>query len=191
MTNIQDAGRFIAEGYSFYTERDAALAESERRKVEYLEARLDYNNPDSILRVYQKAIHERLFRSPVGLSFLKKLQQYLMEQPGIDSEAVDAIPLYVSFEGEFREQANPARTRVNPAPEKKTPKKSAALPISIILNICLVIAMIAMFSIALNANQPNILNYEKVLTNNYASWEQELTEREQAVKEKERQLNME
>jgi hypothetical protein len=51
--------------------------------------------------------------------------------------------------------------------------------------------MIAMFSIALNANQPNILNYEKVLTNNYASWEQELTEREQAVKEKERQLNME
>lgn len=191
MTNIEDAGRFIAEGYSFYTERDAALAESERRKVEYLEARMDYNNPQSILRIYQKAIQERIFKSPVGVNFLKDLQKYLLNQPDIDSEAVDAIPLYASFEGEFREQTNPARSRVKPAPEKKPPKKSAALQISIILNIGLVIAVIAMFSIALNANQPNILNYEKVITNRYAAWEQELTQREQEIREQERNLNIE
>ena len=189
MDNIQDAGRYKAMGYSFLTERDAALAENERRKVAYLEARLDYNNPESILRIYRKAVEDRLFKSPVGIFFLKHLQSYLLEQSDIDSGAVDAIPLYVSFEGEFREQGNPARNRVKPAEPKQSPKKSIALPVSIIMNICLAAAVIAMFAITLNAEQPNILNYEKVLTNRYAAWEQELTERENAVRERELNQN--
>lgn len=184
MTEIQDMGRYKAEGYSFYTEKDAALAENERRKVEYLEARLNYDQPESILRIYKKAIEDRVFKSPVGLLFLKNLQLYLLEQQEIPSEDVDAIPLYVSFEGEFRETVNPAHSRVKArTPEPK--KKSMALPISIILNIGLVVAVIAMFAVALNAEQPNILNYENVIQNKYAAWEQELTEREQAVREKE------
>lgn len=190
MDNIQDAGRYKAMGYSFLTERDAALAESEQRKVEYLEARIDYNNPESILRIYRKAIGDRIFKSPVGLFFLKHMQIYLINQPGIDSDTVDDIPLYVSFEGEFREQGNPARSRVKPAEPKQAAKKSIALPVSIIMNICLAAAVIAMFAITLNADQPNILNYEKVITNRYAAWEQELTERENAVRERELNQNI-
>lgn len=190
MENMQDAGRYIAEGYSFYTERDAALAVNERKKVQYLEARLDYQKPETILRVYKKAVADRIFKSPVGLLFLKKLQQYLLDQPGIDADDVDAIPLYVSFEGEFREQSNPVRNRVKPA-EKEQPKKSFALPISIITNIGLAVAVIAMFYIALKTDQPNILNYERTLTDRYASWEQELTEREHAVRMRELELQTE
>lgn len=188
MADMQDAGRYIAEGYSFYTEKDAALAEEERRKAEYLKARLDYNNPESILRIYKKAVAERIFRSPVGLFFMKELQQYLLRQESIDSAEVDAIPLYVSFEGEFREQSSPARNRVKPAGDAKQ-KKSPALRISVIANILLAAAVIAMFAIALGASQPNILNYERVLTDRFASWEQELTEREQAVRELELEWN--
>lgn len=191
MENMQDAGRYVAEGYSFYTERDAALAENERRKVEYLEAHLDYQHPESILRIYKKAIEDRVFRSPVGLFFLRNLQQYLISQPGIAPDAVDVIPLYVSFEGEFREQSNPARNRVKPVMKKEKPKKSFALPVSIIINFGLAIAVIAMFVIALNTDQPNILNYERTITDRYASWEQELTEREQAVRERELELRLE
>ncbi|MDE6701574.1 MAG: hypothetical protein K2K10_11285 [Acetatifactor sp.] len=188
MADMQDAGRYISEGFSFYTEKDAALAETERRKVEYLKARLDYNNAESILRIYKKAIAERIFKSPVGLFFLREMQQYLLRQPDIDPEAVDAIPLHVSFEGEFREQSNPARNRVRPA-QNQVPKKSPALRISVIANIGLAAAVIAMFAIALGASQPNILNYERVLTDRYASWEQELTEREQAIRERELEWN--
>ena len=36
----------------------------------------------------------------------------------------------------------------------------------------------------------NILNYEKAVTDRYASWEQDLTEREAAVREKERELRI-
>ena len=47
------------------------------------------------------------------------------------------------------------------------------------------------FVITLNSDQPNILNYERNLQNKYASWEQELTQREQTVREKERELHIE
>ncbi|MCM1101713.1 MAG: hypothetical protein NC398_10045 [Acetatifactor muris] len=187
----QDVGRYISNGYSFFSEKDAALAETESRKVEYLNAHLDYDNPESVLRIYKKAISERIFKSPVGLFFLKELQSYLAQSPGIDSEEINAIPLYVSFDTEFREQPEPVRSRVRPAPVPPAPKKSPALWFSVILNLGLVAAVIAMFAITLNADQPNILNYEREITNRYASWEQELTERENAVRERERELNVE
>lgn len=190
MADKQDAGRYVAEGYSFLSEKDAALAENERRKIDYLESRLDYDHPETILRVYNKAIEERVFKSPVGQFFLRNLQQYLVNQPEIDPDEVSVIPLYVSFDTEFREQPNPARNRINPVEKKKEKKKFQLLPISLIINAGLVVAVIAMFSIALNSDQPNILNYEKAITNRYASWEQQLTEREQIVRERERELNI-
>ena len=59
------------------------------------------------------------------------------------------------------------------------------------MNIVMIVAIIAMFVITLNSDQPNILNYERNLQNKYASWEQELTQREQTVREKERELHIE
>lgn len=190
MEDMQDAGRVIAEGYSFLTEKDAILANTEKRKAEYLDARLNYDDPESVLRIYKKAVSERVFRSPVGLFFLKKMQSYLFEREEIDPDEVDAIPLYVSFDGGFREQSSPTRNRVRPVPEPPAPKKSPALLISVILNLGLAAAIIAMFVITLKADQPNVLNYERVLTDNYASWEQELTERERVIRERELELSI-
>ncbi|MBO5335922.1 MAG: hypothetical protein J6A94_02170 [Lachnospiraceae bacterium] len=175
-----------AEGFSFYTEKDAALAAQEQKKVEYLEERMNYNNPAGVLKIYSRAVQERIFQTPVGIIYLKKLQQYLKEQPGILPEEIPPIPLFVNFDGEIRERTNPAKKRIKPAAKKK----SNALPISILLNIGLIIAVIAMFVITLNSSQPNILNYKKNLENQYATWEQELTEREAVVREKELELKI-
>ena len=189
--DLEDVGRYSAEGYSFYTEKDAALAENERRKVEYLEARLDYKHPESILRIYSKAIEDRVFKSPVGHYFLKNLQNFLLKQPDIDKSKVADIPLYVSYDGEFRERPNPARNRLRETGDAQPKQKqSSVLPVSLILNACLIVAVIAMFYITLHSEQPNILNYEKTLTNKYASWEQQLTEREQKIRMKERELDI-
>ena len=46
-------------------------------------------------------------------------------------------------------------------------------------------------ALPISGKNANILNYEKVLTNRYAGWEQELTEREAAIREKERALHLE
>lgn len=177
----------VVEGFSFFTERDAALAVQEQKKIEYLETRVNYHNPTSILNIYQKAIKEHIFKTPVGLQYLRHLQEYLQGRTEIDADSIPPIPLYKNYDGEFREKSSPARSRIVPAKKKK----SIALPMSVMLNVVLVIAVIAMFVITLTSDQPNVLNYERALTNRYASWEQELTEREQAVREKERELKLE
>ena len=182
-----------AGGYIFFTEKDAQLAKAEQQRVEYLEERIDYTRPESILYVYEKIIKERVFKTPVGLEYLKKLQQFLLAQDSIPKERIKDIPLYVSFGGELREETSPARKRVQPSGKKseeqeKAARKQLLYHSSLILNILLVIALCAMFTISLKSDNPNILNYKKNLTNQYASWEQQLTERENAVREKEKEL---
>lgn len=172
-------------GYRFYTEKDAQLAAEELKKIEYLEARIDYSRPDSILTVYEKTIHERIFRTPVGMQYLKKLRDYLLERPEIDPGRVPEIPLYQSFSGVIRERSNPAKNRIQTKDGGKDGFK-----ISVILNVLLILAVAAMFTITIRSDNPNILNYKRVITDKYAQWEQELTERENAVRERERELKL-
>lgn len=189
MEDKKQTSALVVEGYSFLGEEDAKRAAGERKRIDYIEERIDYSKPESVLAIYRKAIQERVFKTPVGFRYLKDMQEFLMAQQQINVEDVPPIPLYQTFESTLREQMAPAHTRIQPSAKKK--EKSQVLPVSIVLNIALAIAIIAMFIITLNSEQPNVLNYEKVLVNRYAGWEQELTEREQAVREKERQLSIE
>lgn len=191
-SNEKKSQPYSVDGYTFYTEKDVKIAELEHKKIEYLKEKMDYSDPDSILKVYDKAVSERIFKTPVGIDFLREMQVFLTECPEIPNEAIQAIPLLAVYDSEMREHPEPARKRVKPSAKKKTKDaKSQALFISVMINIVLVIAVLAMFVITLNSDQPNILNYEQAITNRYASWEQQLTEREKAVREKERELNME
>ena len=62
--------------------------------------------------------------------------------------------------------------------------------ISYFFFLLLAIAVLFMFYVALSSDKPNILNYEKALQNKYASWEQDLTQREHVVREKELELKI-
>lgn len=177
-------------GYLFYTERDAQVAWEEERKIEYLEAHIDYSSPESIRYVYEHTIQERLFKTPVGLRYLQKLRDFLLAQPGTDPESIMDIPLYIVFDRELREHGNPARERVTPSKKKDRDKEKTRFTLSVVLNVLLVGAIIAMFFISYVSEQPNIINYERALTSRYASWEQDLTEREQVIREKERELKI-
>jgi len=177
-------------GYLFYTEKDAQLARAEEQKIEYLEARIDYSSPESIRYIYEHTIQERLFKTPVGLRYLQKLRDFLLAQPETEPGSIMDIPLYMAFDGELRENANPARERVVPSKKKDRDKEKSRFTLSVILNVLLAAAIAAMFYISYVSEQPNVINYERTLTSKYASWEQELTEREQAVREKERELKI-
>lgn len=176
-------------GYIFYTEADAKLARAEEQKVRYLEERMDYNAPDSIKYIYEKAIQEHIFRTPVGLRYLKHLQTFLLEQPDCDQESVRAIPLDLTFSGEFRKQAQLSRQK-EPNGKKDPEKQKSAFIISVISNVLLAIAICVMFAISLKSDQPNIFNYERALRDKYASWEQELTGREQKIRDRELELKL-
>ena len=190
MEEIRNTDNKVTDGFSFDTDKDADMAALERRKIDYLESRMDYSDPEAILRIYNQAIHDRIFKTPIGILYLKQIQEYLLQQESIDDKDIVPIPIYQSFSNRMREERNPAKTRVKPSEAEKE-KRKAAFSISVILNILLGLAIVAMFIITLNAEQPNVLNYERVITNRYAEWEQQLTQREQAVRDKERELQME
>ena len=153
----------VVSGFAFYSEKDARLAEQERQKIAYLDKRIDRTNLESVLVIYKKALDDRVFRTPVGLEYLRELQGELKAEQDLLGEEIPPIPLWTNF-ADTREKTAPAR-RIKPAPEEN---KNTTFRLSLIMNIVMVIAIIAMFIITLNSDQPNVLNYERNLQNKYA-----------------------
>lgn len=186
MTQGQQDTRIVS-GYCFAGEDDANLARQEERKIQYMDKHMDYSVPEKVLILYKRSIEERIFKTPVGYDYLKQMQDFLLNCPEINPEAVPPIKMFVNFQPTMRSRTNPARNRVAPPKEKKGVNKFA---ISVMLNVALAVAVCVMFAIAMKSDNPNILNYENAVVNKYASWEQELSRREQIVREKEYELGI-
>lgn len=178
---------WVVDGFQFGTQKDAELAKGEQLRIERLEKKLEYDNPQMIAAVYDKAIENRVFKTPVGYGFLKKLQMVLSEELGM--EDVADIPVYGVYS--LRETADQTVERVRASQKRANEKKRQELlsrRLSILANIILLALVAAMFLISATGSSPTVLNYERALQDRYAEWEQELSEREQAIRDKEKEL---
>lgn len=183
-------------GFQFGTEKDAALAKGEQIRIEHIETKLDYNNMEMVNAVYKKAIDNRVFKTPVGYVFLRRLQEILKEhvqkEPALDEtvEEIPDIPIFGVYS--LRESTNSVVERVKASkkkPEKKAPPKEFfSRRTSIIVNIALLALIVVMFAISFTGTSPTVLNYEATIQNKYSHWEQELSEREAVIREKEKEL---
>ena len=176
--------RVTALGYEFACLDDAILAQSEMKKIDYLKSHLDKGDAQTVKALYDKAIDEKFFKTPVGIAFLTEMREYLIDVLDYSEEEVQAIPLYMFYD-------TTKKSDIAADDKKKKKEPVGLLFISVVLNIALIAGVIWMFWIANHTDNPNILNYETVLTNRYASWDQELTERERQVRMMERELGIE
>lgn len=184
MRSMDGQTTFEAEGFLFSRQEDAELALSEKKQIGYLEEHLDFNNAEQIFSVYKKLIEEHTFSTPVGLGYLKELRQYLAENGFTDG--VPPIPVS-AVRPERNRETLPARHEGKKA---HNPEKTVGYRISIVINLILAALVVAMFIITLKSDNPNILNYERTIQDKYAEWEMNLTDREEAVREKERALHI-
>lgn len=180
--------QLVVGGFVFPNRQEAAIAENEVKKIEQLEEKLNYNNLDAVAMIYVKSIQNELFHTVIGCSYLKKLQTYLVQQ---QYDKIDfgkyPIPIPVS-NGKLQEESRTdkgLKVRVNHQKELKDKLRKSHF-----LNIILLALVGALFAIALTAENANILNYRYHIQNEYSQWEQELQEREAAVREKERELQI-
>ena len=150
----------------------------------FLSARLDLSQKETIRQVYEKALKDRVFRTPPGFRFLCLLREALLEG-GIEAPP---IPLRMRFTEIFREKAENPKERVRREERKERSMNWGA--VSVLLNVVLAVLVIVLFYLSLSSPNPNILNYEKALVNKYASWETELTEREKEVRRLEREMGI-
>ena len=180
----------IVDGYLFGSSADAEIAREESKKISYIENKLNYDDEASVLIIYKKMLANRVFVTPVGYAFLKKLQSYLRTSPDIPKDEVLPISLYSTYAAKTKNKADDSenpRVRIRP---KEGPDFKGKLRVSRWINIMLAVLVIIMFVITLSADNPNIINYENALVNKYASWEQELSQRETVIREKERELSI-
>lgn len=205
---MEKENKLEVNGFRFSSQQMADQAAMELRKIQYLETKIDYGDTRKVQAIYEKAVRENVFQTAVGLFYLKGIRDYLVREDERYEAVLPAVPALMT-EGEKGETGrtedgklsgghgtewnSTAKTRTAEAKreerrKKELQEKQHQLRLSLIVNAVLVLGLIAMFFIALRSEQPNILNYEKNIKDRYAAWEQELTEREQAVRKMELEL---
>jgi len=176
----------VVDGYRFSSDEDVKLAKEELQKVNYISEKLSSDDPKSVLLVYNKSIQSGLFTTPIGIDFLKSMQNYLKKQPEIDKSEILDIPMQISYSDALIIKQNKRYESLNQ--KEKTYKNQYRF--SFMINIVLILMVVAMFVIALKADNPNMLNYKTAIINEYAEWEQSLKERESVIREKEKELDI-
>lgn len=176
--------RLIVDGYLYGNEDDVKLAKEEKKTAEYLETKINYDDIQTTLRIYNKAIKDKIFKTPAGFEFLKKMRNEMIKR-GMPEENIGGIPLYKVFSKE--EDNKPVR--IFQVKENNDGTKEM-LRFSLWANIGLIIIVIGMFIITIMGENVNILNYRHKIENEYSVWQQELEEREAVIREKEAELRI-
>jgi len=177
--------QYTVNGYLFGDLEDVEIANQELAKIKYIDNKIERHSGETVLAVYQAALEKKLFRTPVGYGYLHQLQKKLVGL-GIEKERIPAIPLYQVYNDKYKTQERAPRL----TPKKKLPPDVKKLRYSIWGNVILVILVILLFAITLTGENANIINYRNAIVNEYSDWEDELTQRELIVREKERELGI-
>lgn len=88
---------YNVEGFEFETKEQALQAKKEVEGVRYIKAQMQLDDPEVVRRLYQKLIAQNVFETPVGLSFLSELKQYLQANDSA-SKSVIKMPSHVEPE---------------------------------------------------------------------------------------------
>ena len=176
----------VVGGYRFGTVADAETARMEQKKIAAVAKHLDYRNPQNVLLVYNKAIDNKIFLTPLGMAYLHRMQTQLAKC-GIPEEKIKPIPLYTTFSNKTANNSSIRRSIASRPPRVEFKGRFIA---SVVINILLIVALAAMIYLSYESDVPTIMNYRTAILNEYSEWEQDLQERESAVREKERELEI-
>ncbi len=184
---MSDGEDLWVNGYCFGSLQDAKEARNESQTIAYFKEKTRGRTAGNLLALYDKLLDEKVFKTPVGWEYLKQLQEEILKSD-ISPDQVRPITLYTGFTYRVQEDAQKAAMRQAEAIAQRKEKKDYRFRVSLCVNFLLAVLVAGMFLITLKSDNPNILNYKQVLTNQYASWEQNLTERDNRIREKEQEL---
>ena len=188
--------------FSYKSSEEAKAAAAEADAIAKLNAKIDYNRPQTVHKLYDKIIEQNMLHSPEGTVFLIELRTYLEENAASLDHPVMGIPSD-KFDDPDTEKKGKVKGKLIPASEvekrieriKSARKRDAEnfkkskLTRDIVI-VFLAVCILAMLVISGLSDTPSILNYENELQDKYADWESELTERESAVRAKEKELGI-
>jgi len=179
---------YTVDGFDFKTQEEAEAAEKEVQAVKYIRERIAGISPEKAVDVYNRLVREEMLSTPVGIAYLRELREELKVTPGVDKNKL----LVIKIKDDVVVKEISARTdnqvRPMPMPDKKNYK--GKFRNSLIINLILVLAVFAMFFIAMTSDNPNIINYENNIINKYEEWQKDLEQREERILEYEKKYNL-
>lgn len=153
------------------------LEQKEQQAIAYIRSNIDLTDKQMVAKVYRQLIHQNTFQTPAGLAFVKELEGILSEKPKDDApgRTKDGERLYT------KEEVLTELRKLKQIQERKVQMLAVSTTI-------LGIMVVLMLAISLTSKLPTIVNYKQVVTDEYASWDVELRNREEALRERERAL---
>ena len=191
MEDINGIQSYVINGYLFSTRAEYDKAVQEKKGINYLNAQLDVNNTDKVYKLYTELIEKQIFVTPIGMDYLKLLRKTILNNENYKESDILPIPVVTATKQEKERVEKYISTRYEKDIKdlkNKDKKVSGRFMTSLILNIVLIIVIGVLFYLTTTSSHPNLINYERKLQDKYASWEEDLKQREQELKDYEWEL---
>lgn len=189
--------------FKFDNEETAKKAAKELKATQYILNQLKDADDVAVLSIYNRLLAQNIFETDLGRAFLKQLEDNLLAsgllEPKVTSDVeVRRTRKEESFLTDDKKQLDKIEKNRSNTKRKNSKKANKKITLEekynrlcilnkILIVICvgLVISIAAMFFINSTINSPTILNYEEQILDKYSNWEQELTKREEALRQRE------
>lgn len=191
MADVEGIESYRVGKYQFELKEDYEVALQEKKGVEYLDSQLDYKDIGKVIATYNELVGKKIFFTPVGVEYLNRLLTIIVASG--QAEPAKVMPLYVPsgrkkdssrvekyISRKYKDQVKDLDSTV-----KKLKNTNRFLGMLVAF---MVIIIIAMFVITVKSDNPNILNYERVLQDKYAGWAEDLADKEEELRKWEREL---
>lgn len=174
----------VIDGFVFQSAKDTELAKREYETLRKVREKVDINNLDNALKLYEKMVAKKYFETPVGLSFLHEMRDFLVS----NMPKADISPVYVPRlrqEGDKNPLINLNYEKLKADNEKlQSQKKKMSIAI-----VSLVIIIVGMFFIVVTNDNIGYFNTEEKILNKYSAWEERLQNWEDELIQREDELD--
>ncbi len=167
--------KLVVDGFIFRSKREFDKAKKEYETIKELKQKIDMNNQENLIELYNRLVSKRYFQTPVGLSFLHELRVFLKE--GNDNVSVAYVPVVSSGGVKNRSEQNRQYMELQKQYNKQSMTKNRLI-LAIVSMIIVIVGMI--FIMATNENVGYFNAEEKVL-NKYSAWEERLQKWEEEL----------
>lgn len=172
--------KFTFQGYTFDDEKQMVLAKKEAEAIEYLRAKTDFGNLEQLMTLYNRILDKGMMETVVGNNFLREIRKTLVGSGLFTEDQVRPVPMLPETKKRKRRNEEEKKSRERILLEHAQ-KQNVILKI-----VCafLTVLVVGMFVITLTGKRsPLAVRYEEEIINKYASWAQDLTERENLLRE--------
>ena len=177
--------KFTFQGHTFDDEKKLIAARKEAEAVEYLRAKTDFNNMNTLMKLYNRVLDRDMMETVIGIEFLKEIRETLVGSGVFTEEQVRPVPMLPEVKKLKRRRENETRSKERTLLERSE-RQNTKLKI-----ICgfLIVLVIGMFAIVLTGNySPLAVRYEERILNKYAAWAEELQTKEKFLRDYVREL---